>query len=141
MILSCHGKTPRRRVGAHLVEFAMVIPFFFLFVFALIEIGRGMMVSSLVTNAARAGCRTGIVPGKSNSDVTNTVSGLLDAQGISGYTTTVTVNGSTATNVSAAQSADTIVVTVTVPIASASWLPSLSFLSGNITGRFSMPHE
>jgi len=119
----------------------MVIPFFFLFVFGLIEIGRGMMVSSLVTNAARAGCRTGIVPGRSNTDVTNTVNGLLQAQGVSDYTTTITVNGSNSTNVNAAQSGDTIIVTVTVPIVKASWLPSLSFLSGNITGRFSMPHE
>jgi Flp pilus assembly protein TadG len=141
MRMPSHGKPCRRRVGAHIVEFAMVIPFFFLFVFGLIEIGRGMMVSSLVTNAARAGCRTGIVPGRSNTDVTNAVNGLLQAQGVSDYTTTITVNGSNSTNVNAAQSGDTIIVTVTVPIVKASWLPSLSFLSGNITGRFSMPHE
>lgn len=141
MILSSHGKPPRRRVGAHLVEFALVIPFFFLFIFALIELGRGMMVSSLVTNAARAGCRTGIVPGRSTSDVTTAVDDLLTGQGITGYTTTVTVNGSSATNVSAAQSADTIAVTITIPIASASWLPSLSFIQGNIKGQFVMPHE
>jgi Flp pilus assembly protein TadG len=129
------------RVGAHMVEFAVVIPVFFLFIFGLIEIGRGMMVESLVTNAARVGCRTGILPGKTNSDVSATVDSLLAGQGVSGYTTTVMVNGSTATNVSAAQTQDTVTVIITVPAANTSWLPSVLFVKGNITGQFTMPHE
>jgi hypothetical protein len=94
-----------------------------------------------VTNAARTGCRVGIVPGKTNSDVIAAVDSLLSAQGITGHTTTITVNGSTGTNVSAGQTGDTVIVSVSVPIAQASWLPSLSFLKGNITGQFSIPHE
>src|SRR5688572_25123892 len=61
------------RTGAHIVEFAVVVPVFLAFIFGLIEIGRGMMVSSLMSNAARAGCRAGIIPGSSNSSVTTAV--------------------------------------------------------------------
>ena len=128
------------RVGAHIVEFAFVIPVFFIFVFVLIEIGRGMMVSTLVTNAARVGCRTGTLPGKTNSDVTTAASGLLAAQGIAGSTTTITVNGA-ATNVSAASSQDTIRVIVSVPATNTTWLPSALYVKGNVTGQFSLPHE
>jgi Flp pilus assembly protein TadG len=128
------------RVGAHIVEFAFVIPVFFVFIFALIEIGRGMMVSSLMTNAARVGCRTGTLPGKTNSDVATAVSDMLAAQGISGHTTAITVNGA-ATNVSAAASQDTISVVVSVPAANTTWLPSFLYVKGNVTGQFSLPHE
>jgi Flp pilus assembly protein TadG len=134
------GKQRFHRIGAHLVEFALVIPIFFLFIFALVEIGRAMMVSSLVVNAARTGCRVGIVPGKSSSDVTAAVDGMLTGQGISGHSTVVQVNGSNG-DPSTAQTNDAISVVVTVPASSTSWLPSLTFVKGNITGQFSMPHE
>ena len=140
MFAPLRGNARHKRVGAHLVEFALVVPVFFLFILTMIEVGRGMMVSTLATNAARAGCRIGVVPGRASSDVNATVDSLLTAQGINQYTTTVTVNGNS-TNVSAAQSGDTITVTVAIPIAQASWLPGLSFINGNITGRYSIPHE
>ena len=141
MMIRLPGKNNRFRAGAHLVEFALVLPVFFLFVFGLIEFGRGLMVSSLIANSARSGCRAGILPGKQNSDVNTAVDGQLQAQGISGYTTTIQVNGNAAVDVSAAQTADIITVQVSVPVATASWLPNLSFLSGSITGQYSMPHE
>ena len=129
------------RVGAHLVEFAFVIPVFFIFIFGLIEIGRGLMVGSLVTNASRAGCRVGILPGKSNSDVTAAVNSLLNAQGVSDYTTTISVNGDATKNVSSASSQDTIKVIVSVPANKVTWLPSALYLNGTISGQFSLPHE
>ena len=51
-------------------------------------------MSSLVCNATRAGCRVGVLPNKTNSDVAAAVDNLLKNQGITGYTTTITVNGS-----------------------------------------------
>lgn len=141
MIVRRNGMSRVARAGAHLVEFALVIPLFFLFLFAMIEIGRAMMVSSLVTNAARAGSRTGIIPGKNTSDVVATVDGMLASQGISGYTTTVTVNGSAGIDVSAAKTSDSVAVSVSVPMSKASWLPGLSYINANINGQFSMPHE
>ncbi len=140
MMLQRSGKWRSVRVGAHMVEFAVVIPVFFVFVFGLIEIGRSMMVGSLVTNASRVGCRTGTLPGKSDSDVTAAIDGILSGQGISGYATTIKVNGSTA-NVSTAQATDSITVIVSVPVANTSWLPSLLYVKGSISGQFTMPHE
>jgi Flp pilus assembly protein TadG len=123
-----------------MVEFALVIPIFFVFVLGLVEFGRGLMVSSLISNATRVGCRTGILSGSTNDQVTSAIDSLLHGQGIAGYTTTITVNGK-AVNVSTAQSADTVTVQISIPITSASWLPSLSFLSGSLSAQFSMPHE
>ncbi len=129
------------RAGAHLVEFALVAPIFFVFVLALVEFGRGMMSSSIISSSARAGTRIGILPGKQNSDVTAAIDSFLQGQGMAGYTTTIQVNGSSGTDVSSAQSGDIITVQVVVPVANVSWLPKLSFLSGSITGQYSLPHE
>src|SRR5260221_5421700 len=87
----------RKRTGAHTVEFALVFPVCVIFIFGLVEIGRGMMGSTLITNAARTGCRTGTLPGSTNSSVTTAVDNLLQHQGITGYATTVALNGSTKT--------------------------------------------
>jgi hypothetical protein len=95
----------------------------------------------LITNAARTGCRTGTLPGIKNSDVTTAVDNLLQAQGIAGYTTTVSLNGSAATDVSTGQTGDTVLVTVSVSASKISWLPGAGYLVGNISGSFSMPHE
>lgn len=51
------GPAARRR-GATVVEFAVVAPLFLLFIFALVEFGRYVMVEQALTNAAREGSRT-----------------------------------------------------------------------------------
>jgi Flp pilus assembly protein TadG len=130
----------RKRRGAHLVEFALVAPVFFVFVLAMIDIGRGMMVSSLLSSAARAGCRTGVLPGKSDTDVQAAVAQALNGQGIPGTTTTVKVNGTVA-NASTAQTKDLITVTVTVPLSNVAWLPMSEFVNGTLGGQFSLERE
>ena len=82
-------KHPRKAAAA--VEFAIVAPILFLCVILpTFEFGRGLMVAELVTNAARSGCRVGVLPGNSNSTVTSAVNTSLSDQGITGATTTVT---------------------------------------------------
>ncbi len=132
--------TRAKRHGAHLVEFAVVAPVFFLFVIALVDIGRGMMVNSILANAARAGCRVGTLPGKANSDIQATVTQTLSATSVANPTVIVQVNGVTA-DASTAQTKDLITVTVAVPVTSVSWLPVQWFVSGNLTGQFSLEHE
>lgn len=128
------------RSGASAVEFALVIPVFLALIFGMAEIGRGFMVTHLLNSAARNGCRTGILSGKSNSDVTTAVTNSLSGQGISGTTTTVKVNGSVA-DVSTAASGDEISVTVSVSGSSVSWLGTAMFLSGTLSGRYALRHE
>jgi Flp pilus assembly protein TadG len=129
------------RRGTAAVEFAVVAPLLFLvIVLPTFEFGRGLMVAELVTNAARSGCRIGILPGNSNSAVTSAVNTSLTSQGITGATTTIKVNGA-ATDVSGAAAGDTISVTVSVPYNSNSWIPG-QFLAGvNISGSQTMRRE
>lgn len=47
----------RTRRGTSIVEFAVVAPVVFLFIFGIIEFGRLMMVQEAMTNAAREACR------------------------------------------------------------------------------------
>src|SRR5438128_1702420 len=73
MIVAFNRKKFAARGGAAAVEFAVVVPVFFLIFFGIVEIGRAFMVRGILDNAARAGCRTGILQGKSNTDVTSAV--------------------------------------------------------------------
>jgi Flp pilus assembly protein TadG len=124
-----------------MAEFAIVFPVFILFIFGLIDVGRRLMVSNLVFNAARASCRVGTLPGNSNTQVQNVVDNFLQPLALSGYTTTIRVNGSTTMDVSAANTKDAISVTVSVPASSVSWLPTMYFTDIPITGQFTLSHE
>ena len=130
-----------QRRGAATVEFALICPLLFAVILGIMEFGRGMMVSEMLTSAARAGCRAATLTGASTSSATTIVNAGLP--GITGSTTTMTVNG-VSEDVNKAQSGDTIVVTVTVPYNTISWLPtaSSSYLTGlTLTGKASMCHE
>jgi Flp pilus assembly protein TadG len=134
-----HGRRPRRR-GANLVEFALVAPVFFAFIFALVDIGRGMMVTSLLTNAARSGCRVGVLPNKTSTDVKSAVDTTTKGQGVGKVTTTVLVNGKSG-DASSAKSGDAITVQVGIPYSDVTWLPSTWFVKGNLTGTFTLNRE
>jgi Flp pilus assembly protein TadG len=128
------------RHGASVVEFAIVIPIFFLFILALIEIGRGMMVTNLVHNAARAGCREGILPNKADNDITTAVDAALSGQGLKGRTITIKVNDTVA-NASTAQSKDEVTVVVSVPVTQNTWLPFAGSITGNLVGQYTLTRE
>jgi Flp pilus assembly protein TadG len=112
----------------------------FVFILALIEIGRAFMVQHLLTNAARQGCRTGIISGKSNADVTSAAMGALTSQGIKGETATVQVNDNVA-DVATAKSGAEVTVIVSVPYASVTWVPGVRFVTGNISGQYTLRRE
>jgi Flp pilus assembly protein TadG len=129
-----------KRLGTTLVEFAIVISVFLLFIFGLIEIGRAFMVSHILTNAARAGCRQGILESSATSDIDATVSSLLSTQGIQGATTTVKVNGAVV-DASTANANDDITVSVSAPVSSITWVPVNQWLKGSITGQYTLKRE
>jgi Flp pilus assembly protein TadG len=139
MLATKHSRQHKRR-GAHVVEFALVAPLFFLFVFTLIDIGRAMMVTSLLSSAARVGCRVAVLPGKSNSDIQTSVNQAVSQQGVSGTTLTVLVNGK-ANDASTAQTKDLITVAVSTPAANVTWLPTTLFVKGTLSGQFSLERE
>jgi len=122
------------------VEFAFASSVMFIFVLGLVEVGRALMVQHLLTNAARQGCRVATVPGKANSDITTAVNSALANQGVSGYSTAVQVNDVTA-NASTANSGDEITVKVSVPVGNISWVPTMRFLSGSLSGQYTLRRE
>jgi Flp pilus assembly protein TadG len=134
-------QSAKQRTGSHTVEMAMVLPVFFVFFFGLLEVSRGLMVNSLMVNASRVGCRIGSLPGKTNADVSTSISTALLAQGISGHTTVIKLNGTATTAIENAVTGDTVTVEVTVPIDKVSWIPKASFVVGALGGQYSLPHE
>jgi Flp pilus assembly protein TadG len=129
-----------RRAGTTAVEFAVVAPLFFALVFGLMELGRGLMIQHLMTNAARQGCRVAVVEGKTSSDISATVLNVLNGQGISGDTVSVQVDDAAA-NASTAKPGDEITVTVAIPTSAVSWAPNAEFLFGTISGKYTLRRE
>jgi len=66
-----------QRTGATLVETAVVMPVFLLFVWALIEFGHAYMVSNLLTAAAKRGAREGVVDDVTTAQVIDRVNQIL----------------------------------------------------------------
>jgi Flp pilus assembly protein TadG len=123
-----------------MVEFALVVPVFITIVFGILEVSRALMVQHLLTNAARAGARAGIIEGASNTTINSAVSSALTNMGISGDTVTVEINDNVA-DASTANPTDEITVLVSVPVSNISWLPVPLFLSGSITGKYTLRRE
>ena len=131
---------PTSRAGTAMVEFAIVGPVFFMMVLGIIEIGRALMVEQLLTGAARVGCRVGVVEGRSTQQITTAVNNYLSGVGISGDTATVQVNDGIA-DASTAKAGDEITVTVAVSVNSITWVPVNNFLTGTISGQFTMRRD
>ena len=119
------------RPGVNVVEFAVVVPVFFLLVFGIVEVARGFMTTHLLTNAARAGCRLGILNGKSTDEIKAAVNNVLTSNNISAADATVTiqVNDKTVDAATAVQN-DKISVKVSIPVAKVAWITPL-FLPGS----------
>jgi Flp pilus assembly protein TadG len=132
------GKFGRR--GASTVEVAIIAPVVFLLILGLVEISRGLMVINLLTNAAQRGCRVGIIEGKTNSDVTTAVNNALAAEGVSGDSVSIQVNDGSA-DVANAQPGDEVTVIVTVPASKVSWVPKIQYLTGTISGQYTLRRE
>ncbi len=131
----------RRRRGGAVVEFAVAAPILFAVILGIIEVGRGLMALHLLTNAARVGCRAGVVESVSTDTIKSAVTSALKTQGITGATPTVLVNESSSTDASSAVAGDEITVKVSVPVSSITWVPVPNFLSGTITAQYTLRRE
>lgn len=135
------GSESRRAAAA--VEFAVIAPVLILFLFGAIDFGRAMMVSNLLTSAAREGARIGVVPNTENVDIRTLVNANLNSVGVPSThaVTTIRVNGVTK-DVSTAMTGDLVSVTVTMPFNKVSWLPTSWFLKdATLQGRAVMRRE
>jgi len=130
------NKHPRiaTRSGVAAVEFALVVPVFFLLVFALIEFGRMMMVQQSLTNAAREGCRTAILATTTNSsDVEAAVRNYLQSV-MSNASNVDEVRVTVPTSLASTASGTDVTVSVDVDYSDVSWMP-FGYLGVNPTIR------
>lgn len=139
-------RCPRKnRPGAAVVEFAAVAPVFFMLVFGIIELGRALMVMSLLNQAARTACRKAIVGTlTSNSAIQDDVDTSLKNFGIknSSATKNIYVGGSSGTSLSSSTASGTeIKVEIVVPVADITWVPGGSFLNKSLVGKYTSRME
>jgi Flp pilus assembly protein TadG len=118
-----------RRRAAVAVEMAVALPVM-LVVLGIIEFGRAMMVSNLLTSAAREGAREAALPDRNDTEVKAVVVNRLNASSIPAVTgdVKVLVNG-VEKDAATAATGDTIIVTVTVTVQKVTWLPTSFFKS------------
>jgi Flp pilus assembly protein TadG len=136
MRLKIRSRADSRR-GATLVETAIVMSTFFIFVFGMIEMSRLGMVSQLLTNSAREGCRVAVLEGKTQANVNTTVQTLLNSGGINTYTLTTTP-----TDVTTSKLGDQVTLTITVSFSNVSWLSPPRFLGlATITSSATLSSE
>lgn len=72
---------PRKRRGATLVEFAVVLPLLLAILMGIVEFGWVFMVRQTLTNAAREGCRTAVLKASTEEDVATRVREVMDPLG------------------------------------------------------------
>jgi Flp pilus assembly protein TadG len=116
----------KNRGGAAAVEFAVVVPVFFLMVFGMIEFGRMVMVQQVITNGSREGARIAVLDGTTGDDVEASVTTYLEGSQVFGATVSVDP-----TEPSSAGYGEPVTVTVTIPFGQVSWLPSPMFIGGD----------
>lgn len=145
--------TNRRRRGTGTVEFAIIGSLFFLLVFAVIELGRGIMVVDQLNSAAVQGVRVGTLQGASSTDIKAAVDNvcvamsLVDSSGNSLGIVKVYDNGTlvydssnSGLNSAVTFTSDHIVkVEVSVPIGRVTWMPNGKFL-GSSNGSYLIGH-
>jgi Flp pilus assembly protein TadG len=140
LCVDCRSLRKQKRVGAAIIEAAIVTPVLFLILLGIVEVARGLMAIHLLNNAAEAGCRVGIVEGQSTASIKTAVTNALTAAGVSGDSVTVQVNDGSA-DASTAQAGDEITVIAQVPVKSVTWVPFPKFLSGSLQGQYTMRRE
>ncbi len=145
------SRNQHARRGAAMVEMALVLPVFLMIILGIIEFGRAMMISNLVTNAAREGARMAVLDGSTNTDVTSAIETFLQSAIGSGLSTsdidvTITVtaapgNTNPQNNVANSSSKDLITVKVQIPFDKVALLPGDYLAGRQLVGQCAMRHE
>lgn len=137
------------RKGAAVVEMAIVLPIFVLVSLGIIEFGRAMMVSQLVTNSAREGARLAMLTGSTNIEVEQAVKNFLVAAAdveSSDVSVTITVtpalgNPSAGNEVANASIGDLCAVEVHIPFSEVEYIASTYLTGKTLKGYCAMRHE
>jgi Flp pilus assembly protein TadG len=89
-MVTCNPNQARRRSGSSAVELAVMMPLLGMLLVGMLELGRGVMVKWALTDAARKGCRTAILPGQTDAqtraDATNILTDNFSATAVANAT-------------------------------------------------------
>ena len=131
-----------------MVEMAVCFPIFMLMLLGIIEFGRALMVSQLLTAAAREGCRVAVIDRATEGDVENEIRNMVtgsvgcqpaDAQ--IDIVVTAISNGANVNDLADADQRDLIEIDITVPFSAVSFTTG-RFLEGNdLRGQCAMRKE
>lgn len=123
----------KRRSAAAAVEFAVVATILAVITIGLMEMARGMMIKETLSNAARRGCRTAILPTGTNAGVNTDVTKVLTDHNLKydDATVQVLVNDKVA-DASTALQYDKIAVKVSIPVAKVTWITPFFFSASSI---------
>ena len=83
----------RRDEGQSLVEMAIVLPILLALVIGIFELGRAWNVHQVITNAAREGARTAVIPTNSETKVRTTIESYLSDAALDPDLATVSIAG------------------------------------------------
>lgn len=139
----------RKRRGAAIVEAALVLPIFFVVVLGIIEFGRAFMISQVLQNAAREGCRKAVTGSYTSAQVVTDMKSQLTAAGVNAANLTTSIivtvdpaNPAVANNeVANATTKDLVSVTVSIPFSKVQLIPAKYLGAKTLTAKSSMRHE
>lgn len=126
----------KARRGAAAVEFALVVPFFLMLLFGIVEFGRAMMVQQMMVNATREGARVAVLPGSTTADVRSAVVDALAVTGVPCEDDDITVTPDPSTAYNNAQ----ISVSVAIPFSDVSWIAG-TYITADLNAATSMRSE
>jgi len=101
--------------GSELIELALVLPLLLIAFAAIVDFGFLFQRYEVLTNAAREGARVGVLPGYSQTDITDRVDDYLAASGLTGPTTTTVTYGTQTLSSGATVDVVTVLVTMNSP--------------------------
>jgi len=131
-----------------MVEMAVCFPIFMLMLLGIIEFGRALMVSQLLSAAAREGCREAIIDGEDNASVEATIlDQVVNSVNCQASDVTIAIVVTSQTNdlelpgITSAEKRDLIQIDITVPFDAISFT-SGRFLNGqDLRGQCAMRKE
>lgn len=148
-LLRSHARESKRH-GAAAVELAMVIPVLAALCIGMFEFSRGMMAKMTLCNAARKGCRTGILRQYGNTAIYNDALNIMrdngydssrfnppppggsTQSGIGSITIAVVdPDGNTLSEALDAPPGSKVTVQISIPVSSVTWATTW-FLSGSV---------
>jgi Flp pilus assembly protein TadG len=117
-----------RRLGAAVVEFAILAPLLVLLIVGMVEVTRAVQVKMALSDSVRHACRIGIQPHTDNSMVEERVKDILKSNeiGTSDVEIDIKVNGIKA-DVKTAQRHDRVSLAVTLSLSEVGWVTPLIF--------------